>query len=370
MSDYKISKMQLTNFRNLGGETISFSKGINCILGENGNGKTNLLEAIYFLINRKSFRKNAAFPQILSIDGENQEIYFSSTIENVNEDVVHSVSGKWNKDGGSWYIDGRPSKRKMPIGSILINPFDSFNFHSKPQFRRKLIDQLAGDLSKEFKKVLNRYQKSLIFRNGLLSKKPSKYLEQIKIISVELAEVSAQLTRMRLEFLNKLNEKVGETFKNIFSESHIMSLELETKCGGWKKEDFINKWEQDLQKDLILGFTKSGVHKDDFHFYMDGFNSFDYCSLGQQKMSFLSLIFSYVELFNEGVGHYPVLLIDDVSGELDKERWRKLVSFLERRSFQIFITTANEEFRRELARIPLAQKFHIKSGHISNETFI
>ena len=108
-----------------------------------------------------------------------------------------------------------------------------------------------------------------------------------------------------------------------------------------------------------------GVHKDDYVLLFDGLNSFDYCSLGQQKMSYLSLLFAYIELFRYKFNAFPIVLIDDVSGELDKFRWKKLVEFLEHSEFQVLITTANEKFKEELEQIQNAKKIYVESGRIS-----
>src|SRR5690606_34270057 len=96
----------------------------------------------------------------------------------------------------------------------------------------------------------------------------------------------------------------------------------------------------------------------------DGLNSYDYCSLGQQKMSYLSLLFAYIELFRYKYTSYPIVLIDDVSGELDRFRWQKLVEYLEKSEFQVLITTANEKFKEELERIVGASKLYVESGSV------
>jgi DNA replication and repair protein RecF len=108
--------------------------------------------------------------------------------------------------------------------------------------------------------------------------------------------------------------------------------------------------------------THYGIHRDDYVFHFDGFNSFEYCSLGQQKMSFLSLIFAYIELFRYKYTSYPIVLIDDVSGELDSRRWKNLITYLKDKKFQVMITTANENFRKELESIEESTKFYIENG--------
>ena len=122
--------------------------------------------------------------------------------------------------------------------------------------------------------------------------------------------------------------------------------------------------QNNIQKDLIIGHTEKGIHRDDFVLLFNGLNAFDFCSLGQQKMAYLSLVFAYIELFRYKNISYPIVLIDDISGELDRCRWGRLVDFLQQKEFQVLITTANEEFRKELERIDGAKKFFVKKGEI------
>ena len=121
-------------------------------------------------------------------------------------------------------------------------------------------------------------------------------------------------------------------------------------------------YRQQELKDLKAGLTTAGVHRDDYIFNFNGINSYEFCSLGQQKMSFLSLLFAYIELFRYKFKTYPIVLIDDVSGELDMLRWKNLLNYLGDMPFQALVTTANENFRFEIEKIAKAKSFEIKNG--------
>ncbi|MBT5096136.1 MAG: AAA family ATPase, partial [Halobacteriovoraceae bacterium] len=291
MQSLKLSKLQVTNFRNLEKEVIQFGPGINCILGENGNGKTNILEAVHVLITRKSFRKNSSFPQFLSIDGDIPEIYFSSVFDGP-EGSPFSFTGKWDSDRHEWYCDGRPTRKKPEVAVLFINPFDSYSFHNTASMRRTWFDQHIGVLNPEYKKVLNKYNTALRFRNALLSKKPSHFLEQIKAMDPELAKYSKILTDSRKAFLLEIQSYCSGAFKEIFSEEHLLEIQLDSKVSGWSESQIYDLLQSNLQKDTLIGHTRYGVHKDDYTLLFDGLNSFDFCSLGQQKMSYLSLLFA------------------------------------------------------------------------------
>lgn len=363
MISYKISKLQVTNFRNLNPDVISFSSGINCIVGENGNGKTNILEAINVLATKKSFRKNTGFPQFLSIDGGKPEIIFSSVFNNSENEVV-SYSSKMTSESIFWFLNGAPVKKRLDIKVVFINPFDSYGFHNVASERREWIDYFLSQLDDSYKKSLSKYTMALRFRNTLLSKKPSKFKEQILAADGELAQLSHFLTNKRIDFLEAIEPIIGETFQALFSEKHSLKINLDSRIIGLSPENIQKVFSNNLETDIERGHTSYGPHKDDYVLLFDGLNSFDFCSLGQQKMSYLSLLFAYIELFRYKYMSYPIVLIDDVSGELDQHRWRRLVEYLKEREFQVLITTANEKFKEELEKISGANNIQIKGGSV------
>jgi len=364
MENYKISKIQLTNFRNLSNQIITFSPGINCIFGENGNGKTNILEAVNVLFTKKSFRKNASFPQYLSVDGEKPEIIFSALlIGSENESIPFSV--KITNEDRLGYLDGKPVKSAINQALVFINPFDSYGFHNNSSDRREFFDFYIGQIDSLYKKNLKNYTQVLRLRNNLLSNKPPKFVEQVRALNENLALLSYQLTERRKLFLTEIEKFTCQTFQSIFSEKHELKISLDSKILNMSSESILKVYENNMEKDIERGFTSYGPHKDDYVLLFDGLNSFDFCSLGQQKMSYLSLLFAYIELFRYKYMSYPIVLIDDVSGELDQHRWRRLVEYLEKREFQVLITTANEKFKEELDRINGANKILVTNGSIN-----
>ncbi|MDP7321944.1 MAG: DNA replication and repair protein RecF [Bacteriovoracaceae bacterium] len=362
MDQVYLKKIQIENFRNLDNKIIDFSEGINCIFGNNGNGKTNLLEAIYYLINRKSFRKNTSFPQMISVESEKPEIIFSSVFQASKE--IETLSGKIENKVSQWFYNNQPTKRKIDLKTIFINPFDSFSFHTTPQFRRNWVDTHLSYISDEYKKTLNKFVQSLRFRNNLLSKKPKNFIEQIHAINPQISELSFKLIEMRKNFLNELKEYCMLTFKLIFDETHNLEIEYHSRFDHLSQQEIQDYYENSIEKDTVIGYTRSGVHKCDYVFQFDGYNSYEYCSLGQQKMSYLSLLFAYIELFRYKFNSYPMVLIDDVSGELDERRWKNLINYLQAKKFQVLITTANDNFKKELEKIEEAKKIFIDNGLI------
>jgi DNA replication and repair protein RecF len=366
MNGYKISKLQTHNYRNLQNQILAFSDGVNCILGENGNGKTNILEAIYYLASRKSFRKNTSFPQILSMDGEEPEIIISSTFS-FNEEEI-SYSGKITNKNHQWYLNGKPQKKRPDFKIVFINPFDSYNFHNNSTFRRSWLDTHLSQINTHYKQVLNRYNQCLKFRNKLLSKKPSAYLEQVKANDKNMIDLIPEITLMRVEFLADIQSVLGKTFHELFSEEHKLELQLKSDFLDYSKRQIEEAYALSLPKDSVIGYTTKGIHKDDYIFNFDGINSYEFCSLGQQKMSYLGLQFAYIELFRYKLLAYPIVLIDDISGELDRKRWKNLINFLDQKNYQVVLTTANEDFKNELDKVKDIKKFEIKTGEVFHLT--
>ena len=356
----RISKLYSEQFRNLASQTIEFHPGINCITGDNGNGKTNILEAIYFLATKKSFRKNTGFPQLLSADGEKPEIILSALFEENKKSFT--LSGRMHSEGIDWSIDGKPVKRREIIPAIFVNPMDSFSFHQVPGFRRSWFDDHLSLLSPEYKELLAKFQKSLRFRNALLSKKPRHYLEQVRAADPAFAAINVELLNLKKKLVYELIEPLNEIFKSIFSMEHDLVLSVDSQLSGLSSDAVLRLWQERQENDVLRGHTTRGVHKDDYVLLFDGMNAYEYCSLGQQKMAYLSLLFAYITLFRYKFSSFPIVLIDDVSGELDRFRWQKLVAHLKESQFQVFITTANENFKEELMQ-HLDDAKHMNIGH-------
>ncbi|MCY4645180.1 MAG: DNA replication and repair protein RecF [Bacteriovoracales bacterium] len=363
MSDCFLDQLKIKNFRNIEEGILSFTSGINCVFGENGNGKTNLLEAIYVITERKSFRKNTGFPQLLDMNGEEPEISFQTKFHDRDKD--HSYSGKLISEKNEYFLDGKSMRRKFHVHSVFINPFDALFFHTTSSFRRRWVDDHLSGISPKYKKNLSSYRRALKMRNQLLIKRPSFYKGQIEAIDLELSRYSVRLMEEREEFIKELEKIFTETFYELFSHRHEMRIKIQSQFFGFGEEEIFDAMRLALEKDLLFGKTRHGVHLDDYMLLLDGFNAFEISSLGQQKMAFLGLSFAYIELFKYNLGTYPIVLIDDVSGELDRKRWKNLIGYICPKKFQTFITTANEDFKMELERIEGIKRLYIHQGKVT-----
>jgi DNA replication and repair protein RecF len=357
---WKVKKLQAQNFRNLDKSVFEFVPGINCIFGLNGNGKTNLLEAIYLLTNKKSFRKNTGHSQMVNIEGVSKEIILQSVFEKGEELLAYSL--RMSDELEERFLNNVPEKRKTPVSSVFVNPFESYTFHTSGTFRRQWMDSHLSLMDTEYRQILGRFQKSMKFRNSVLGYASKTTSTQLRAIDEQVAEYSAIITKKRHEFLLGLNEHITPTFKAIFAEEHSLQLDLDSVFIHWDAKKIYDFYRHQENADIKAEVTQVGIHRDDFVFSFNGLNAYEFCSLGQQKMGFLSLIFAYIELFRYKFTSYPIVLIDDVSGELDSQRWKNLIEYLETKNFQVLISTANENFGKELERIPKSKKFFIEHG--------
>jgi DNA replication and repair protein RecF len=363
MESWKLKKLQSQNFRNLGNQVFDFVPGINCIFGENGNGKTNLLEAVFLLTNKKSFRKNTSYPQLINVEGGQPEIILQSAFSNDKDLLAYSM--RMGSEHEERFLNNTLEKSKTPVSSVFINPFDSYSFHTSSTFRRQWMDSHLSLMDSDYRKILGKFQKSMRFINSVLSIGGKNGSNQLKAIDEQVSEYSEIITAKRLDFILGLNQQITSTFKAVFAEEHQLQLDLESLFSLWDKKKIYDFYRHQESIDFKAQVTQVGVHRDDFIFHFDGLNAFEFCSLGQQKMAFLSLIFAYIELFRYKFSSYPIVLIDDVSGELDSRRWENLIRYLETKKFQVLITTANENFGKELERIPNSKKFLIEHGTLA-----
>ncbi len=363
---YKIKKLQVFNFRNLESSPIDFGPSINCILGQNGNGKTNILEAIHLLSTKKSFRKNTGFPQFLSVNGEKPEVIIRGSFETSTQDLF-GLTSVWEKDHVQWFLNGEKIKKRFPIRTVFINPFDSYQFHQTASFRRNWFDTLISQIDESYRRMLGRYQQSLKQKNFLLSKRPPKYKPQLEIYNREISSQIVFLNASRQKFLFELQPFCNQIFKEIFDLSHELEVLLKPSVNFENEEKACQFLKFHSEEEEKKGHSLYGPHRDDYMLLFDNFDSLEYCSLGQQKMTYLSLIFAYIELFRYKLGSFPIVLIDDVSGELDEQRWKHLIDYLQKREFQVLITTASKKFKEELEKNGKIVQLLVESGSINSE---
>ncbi len=325
-----IKSLTLKNFRNYQEEHFEFDSGTNILTGSNAQGKTNAAEAIFFLCTGYSPRAN-------------KDKLVVKTGESVGEITGTAVSSYGNvsvrinfdlSDKKKIYINGleihKIGEIMGNINSVFFNPSELKLVQETPEDRRRFLNISLSQMSKSYFYALSRYNKILSQRNNLL-KDPDVSLvrETLPIWDQQLTKEAAKIIRFRNEFLTELSPIAEE--KHAFLSGGKETLTMKTEDGYFGTEEEIayalfSDLKTALERDLRLGFTSIGPHRDDVKFSLNGDDVRVFGSQGQQRSVALSLKLAETEIFHKRTGEYPILILDDVLSELDKKRQRNLIN--------------------------------------------
>lgn len=337
-----IKSIYLDNFRNYKSLKIDFQSGINIIVGENGQGKTNLLESIYVLGLTKSHR--SFIDNNLIKDGSKKAI-IQGIVEN------ESISTKYEIELGTQknlMIDGDSIKKISDyisnINIIIFYPDDLELIKGSPNLRRKYINMELSQLQSNYMIVLNDYNKILKMRNDYLKQGiiDENYLT---ILTNYLIEKATLITIMRNKFITHLNEIISNIYENISSISNFkINYKTNLNFLNFEKETIENRYKQVFSSNIELErkykTTMFGPHKDDLEFFIGNYNLKTYGSQGQQRMAVLALKLAEIEIFKKYKSTVPILLLDDVFSELDDKKKNNLLNYISN-DIQTIITTTD-----------------------------
>jgi len=342
-----LENLYLANFKNYSEAKVTFSKYINALVGDNGSGKTNLLDAIHFL----SMTKSAFIPIDNLCISHNQPFYsiigqFSQKEKEI--EVSNSLlRGKRKKI----QIDKNPiDKATDIIGEfpvVLIAPSDHDLISEGGETRRKFFDSIISQLNRSYLLSLIDYNHALKQRNRLLkqfsesSKIDRDLLEPYDRILIRLGK---EISAVRAVFCYDYVKKIMTHYAYLSEGKELISLTYDSQV---HQKNFVSDFHGSLQKDVILQRTNVGVHKDDYVFEMDGYQLKKFGSQGQQKSFLISLKLAQFDIIRNEKGFKPILLMDDIFDKLDDHRIQKLTEMIEHHEFgQVFMTDARPERTR------------------------
>lgn len=364
-----LKKIELRNFRNYEHLSSRFYKGINIIYGDNAQGKTNLLESIYFLAITKSHR--SFIDNNLIKDGEKSAVVKGS-INKGSLDIDLSVTLDNNKKLLS--IDNSNIRKVSDYISnmniIIFYPDDLELLKGSPLVRRKYFNLQLSQLYSNYFVLLNDYNKLLKIRNDYLKKMNSGKnvdMNYFDILTDYLVDKGILISKMRHKYIEKVNAFCTNIYKDImglddFNIKYIPSIEIDYKDDIKSKKLLIDYYNKHLKYDIKMCSTTSGVHKDDFEFNLFDNNLKFYGSQGQQRIAVLCLKLSEIEIFKKYKESTPILLLDDVFSELSDDKKNNLLKYISKDIQTIITTTELNNLDKKL--IKKSKLFKIEAGKL------
>ena len=358
-----IQSLELKNYRNYDRLIIEFSSGTNILYGDNAQGKTNILEAVYLGATTKSHR-GSKDKEIIRF-GENES---HIRIHLMKQDIGHQIDMHLKKSrtkGAA--IDRIPIKRSSDllgfVPVIFFSPEDLSIIKNGPSERRKFLDIELSQLEKMYLHQLSSYNKVMAQRNNLLKQLvyQRELLDTLDSWDLQLVKYGSEVIRYRQKFIEDLNEIIREIHKNLTGKKEKIVLKYDYSVNY---DEFLTVLQRKREIDLKYASTGAGPHRDDIEFLVNGIDIRKFGSQGQQRTAALSLKLAQIELVKRQTGETPILLLDDVLSELDSSRKNYLLDSI--KDIQTLITcTGLEEFIN--SHLQIDKMFQVKSGKIVRE---
>ena len=362
----KINNISVYNFRNYEELHIDFNDNINIFIGNNGAGKTNILESIYVLAITKSHR--AYIDKNLINNSKNiMKLIGKISTNKENKTLELLINNKGKSVSINKIVYKKISDYISNLMVILFSPDDLDLIKGNPSIRRKYINIEIGQLDNRYLYYLNEYNKLLKTRNEYLKSITIETvdLNYISVLNSQICDKAVIIYKYRFEFIDNLNRIISNIFSNLSDGKlhikYINNLDIE-EYNDCIKENLLKKLNDNLKREIFSGSTMYGPHRDDIEFYLNDNNVREYGSQGQQRLSVLCMKFAEVELFNEKRGEYPILLLDDIFSELDIFKRNSIVKYLNK-GIQVFITSTDiNDIDNEI--LSNSKIYNIENGNI------
>ncbi len=358
-----VKSLELKDYRNYSDLSIQFHNGTNILYGENAQGKTNILEAIYLCGTTKSHRGSKDKEIVMF---QEDEAHVRIILE--KNQIPHRIDLHLKKNKAKGVaIDGIPIKRQGELFGMLnlvfFSPEDLYIIKNGPSERRRFLDLELCQLDKIYLNQLSNYNKILAQRNNLLKQISTNrnLLDTLYIWDSKLVEYGRKIIETRYDFVLRLNALVGEIHKRLSGGREELNLQYEPNV---KAENFEDKLKKSLDRDLYLKMTHVGPHRDDLCFLLGQIDIRKYGSQGQQRTAALSCKLAEIDLVKSVIKENPILLLDDVLSELDRQRQTHLLNSIG--DIQTMITcTGLEEFISN--QFEYNKIFHVVEGTVTSE---
>jgi DNA replication and repair protein RecF len=339
-----LKKISVFNYKNFSEATFDFDAKINCFVGKNGIGKTNILDAIYHLANGKSYFNPLAVQNIkhgeefFVVDGEFEK-------NERSEQILCSLKKgqkKILKRNGKLYEKFSDHIGFIPL--VIISPADSDLIMEGSETRRKFIDSVISQLDHSYLKQLIQYQKIISQRNALLKYFALNHVfenDTLAIYNQQLDQLGQAIFKKRRQFLSDFIPIFNRYHQDITNASETVQIVYQSDLF---EKDTLTLLEENMGKDRALQYTSVGVHKDDLSFEIDNYPIKKFGSQGQQKSFLIALKLAQFDFVKKQSGEKPILLFDDIFDKLDEFRVSKIIEMVNKEEFgQLFISDTHSE---------------------------
>ena len=351
-----INKIKINNFRNYNNLEIELNKGTNIFYGENAQGKTNIIEAIFLCSIGKSFRTNKD-KELIKFDEENCSVEISFEKSDRDGNISINIGERKNIFVNKIKIK-KLSELLGNINVVIFTPDDINILKGGPQERRKFLDVMISQLRPKYMHICSLYQKTLDERNTFLKNTENYNYDLLDIYDEKLAEYGCEIYKYRNEFIEKIKNKIVNIHKNITNDKEKIEIKYTSNCE--EKNEFLKLLKERRKLDFIKGYTTKGVHRDDFQIFLNELPVDVYGSQGQHRTAVLSLKLSELQVIYDEIGENPILLLDDFMSELDEFR---RTNFLENIKETQVIITCTEKIELNNSDVKI---FNVKNGEIKN----
>ncbi len=340
-----IEKILIKNFRNLYEVFLELNKNLNILVGPNGQGKTNFLETIYFLGTAESHRTNSDY-ELINWDSSQALIQLMLKKRERNIKITCELMGSNKKIEVNNNILSKVSDLLGNLNVVLFSPEDLKLIKGGPAHRRKFINIEVSQVSNYYYRLLMKYNHVVKQRNNLLKEiKIRKNKDVLEIWNEQLVILGSKIIKKRLEVLKKIKILARLKQRQLTGGNENLSISYESSLEGDIVSGdipliFENNLANNIGEEIKRGYTLFGPHRDDIIFKINNIDLRKYGSQGQQRTTALALKMAELEFMKSETGEYPVLLLDDVFSELDKNRRAALLAIIQEK-IQTFITTTD-----------------------------
>ena len=361
-----LRKILLNNFRNYSNLELKFNNKINIFIGNNAQGKTNILESIYVLSITKSHRCNKDLFLI-----KNNEIYTKVTGEIVHENSLKkNYQIIINEKGKKVSINNFPLKKTSEyisnINTIMFCPDDLEIIKGPPNGRRYFLNIEISQFYNNYLKILNNYNKILKNRNEYLKNNLRNFDDTyFQILTDKLINLNIDIIKYRNEFLNKINFYIKKIYKDLNGDGSIY-IKYETFIENMNDKEMFQKIRKKFDKIIYQekqqGTTLLGIHRDDFSIYLNDIKINNYGSQGQHRVAILCFKLAEIEMMRENKYVKPILLLDDIFSELDNTKKNNIIKYIDN-DLQVFITSTDiDNIDKNL--IKNSYLFYVNNGEV------